>query len=128
MFKIILLLKRNPGYSVKDFQSYWLEKHGPLVTKVPGVKRYVQSHPLPQGYAKGELIFDGMAELWFESPDAFAAARTTSQWLAVQRDGDTFRDRSRIVVMPVDVHVIKDGTIPENAVKNIEFVNRRPDM
>jgi uncharacterized protein (TIGR02118 family) len=30
--------------------------------------------------------------------------------------------------MPVDLHVIKDGAIPGNAVKNIEFVNRRPGM
>jgi uncharacterized protein (TIGR02118 family) len=30
--------------------------------------------------------------------------------------------------MSVDVYVIKDGTIPDDAVKNIEFVNRRPGM
>lgn len=32
------------------------------------------------------------------------------------------------MVIPVDVHVIKDGAIPANAVKNIEFVNRRSNM
>jgi uncharacterized protein (TIGR02118 family) len=128
MVKIILLVKRNSDVSVADFQSYWLEKHGPLVKKVSGIKRYVQSHPLPQGYAKGELIYDGIAELWFDSSDTFATARATPEWLAVQKDGDTFRDRSRMVVMPVDVHVIIDGKIPDNAVKNIEFVNRRPDL
>jgi len=128
MFKIILLVKRRSEISVADFQSYWLEKHGPLVKKVAGVKRYVQSHALPQGYAKGELIFDGIAELWFESPETFAAARTTPEWRAVQEDGDRIRDRSRMVVMPVDVHVIIDGAKPENAVKNIEFVKRRQDL
>ncbi|MGD0073214.1 MAG: EthD domain-containing protein [Candidatus Binataceae bacterium] len=128
MFKIILLLKRKPEISVKDFQSYWLEKHGPLVRRVPGIKRYVQSHPLPQGYAKGELIFDGVAEVWFESRDSFATVTATPEWLAVRRDGDSFRDAARAVMMPVDVHVIKDGAIPENAVKNIEFAKRRPDM
>lgn len=30
--------------------------------------------------------------------------------------------------MPIELHVIKDGPIPENAVKSIEFVNRRPGM
>ena len=39
-----------------------------------------------------------------------------------------FLDATRTVVMPVDVHVIKDGRIPDNAVKNIEFVNKRPGM
>jgi hypothetical protein len=30
--------------------------------------------------------------------------------------------------MHVDVFVIKDGPTPQNAVKNIEFVNRRSGM
>jgi uncharacterized protein (TIGR02118 family) len=44
------------------------------------------------------------------------------------QDDEDFLDTSRTVHMPVDVHVIKDGAVPEGAVKNIEFVNRRPGM
>src|SRR5208282_5832114 len=47
---------------------------------------------------------------------------------AARDDESAFLDRSRTVVMPVDVYVIKDGTVPDDAVKNIEFVNRRPGM
>jgi uncharacterized protein (TIGR02118 family) len=45
-----------------------------------------------------------------KNPAAFVAADKEKYW------------------MPVDLYVIKEGTIPRNAVKNIEFVNRRPGM
>ena len=128
MIKSIRLFKRKPGMSIQAFQEHWLNIHGPLVAKVPGLQRCVQSHALVQGYAKGDLLFDGIDERWFEAPQVIEAARKSPEVEAVVRDEATFLDCSRTVLMHVDVFVIKDGPIPENAVKNIEFVNRRPGM
>jgi len=114
--------------SVQAFQEYWLNIHGPLVAKVPGLKRCVQSRALVQGYGKGDLLFDGIDERWFESAQVIEAVRKSPEAEAVVRDEATFLDCSRTVLMYVDVFVIKDGPVPENAVKNIEFVNRRPGM
>jgi uncharacterized protein (TIGR02118 family) len=88
----------------------------------------VQSHTLTQGYAKGDLIFDAIGEMWFDSAAAYGTYRGSPEWAAARADEDVFLDAARTVVMPVDVHVIKDGPIPNAAVKNIEFVNRRPGM
>jgi uncharacterized protein (TIGR02118 family) len=126
MFKVLSLLKRKPGMSVEDFQHYWRHRHGPLVADHAEVRRYVQSHALMQGYQKGELLFDGLSEIWFDSAAAFEAYTRTAGKSA--DDEENFIDRSRTVLMPVDVHVIKDGALPTNAVKNIEFVNRKPGM
>ena len=128
MIKSIRLFKRRPDMSVQAFQEYWLNIHGPLVAKVPGLKRCVQSHALVQGYGKGDLLFDGIDERWFASAQAIEAVRKSPQAEAVVRDEATFLDCSRTVLMYVDVFVIKDGPVPENAVKNIELVNRRPGM
>ena len=128
MLKVITLMKRRPGWSVEDFQSHWVGTHAPLLRRAPGVRRYVQSHTLVQGYRKGELLFDGISELWFEDDDAFAAFKASEAFQRANADLAAFADPSRLVEMPVDVHVIKDGKIPPNAVKNIEFVNRRPGM
>jgi len=128
MLKVITLMKRRPGLSVEDFQSYWAERHAALLRQASGVRRYVQSHALRQGYRKGELLFDGISELWFDDEDAYATYKRSDAVETATRDLDTFADRSRLVEMPVDAHVIKDGMIPPNAVKNIEFVNRRPGM
>lgn len=128
MFKVAVLLKRRPGLSVEEFQEYWRTRHGPLVARCPEVRRYVQSHALLQGYRKGELLFDGVSEVWFDSAEAFDAFRKGPAAEERSSDAANFLDRTRTVWMPVDVYVIKDGAIPEGAVKNIEFVNRRPGM
>lgn len=128
MHKVIHLLKRHPDLSVSEFQSHWLERHGPLMARLPGLRRYVQSHALLQGYRKGELLFDGISELWFDDEAAYAAARGSQAFEQAAGDLAQLVDQQKMVEMPVDVHVIKDGPIPPDAVKNIEFVNRRPGM
>lgn len=128
MLKVITLVKRKSGMSVEDFQHYWREVHGSLVAQRPQVRRYVQSAALPQGYRKGDLLFDGIGEMWFESDADFHTYNELATSGRIAEDEQNFMDRSRTVVMPVDVHVMKAGAIPVNAVKNIEFVNRRVDM
>ena len=68
MYKVIDLLKRRPGMEVAVFQQYLLKQHGPLLQGAPELMRYVQSLALPQGYAKGELLFDAIAEWSTGSP------------------------------------------------------------
>jgi uncharacterized protein (TIGR02118 family) len=128
MHKLIALLKRRPGMSVEAFQDYWRNRHAPVVAACAAVRRCVQSHALLQGYRKGELLFDGIEETWFDSAEAYRACRGDPAASAIADDEAHFVDRSRTVSMPVDVHVIKDGAYSGDAVKNIEFVNRRPGM
>lgn len=128
MFKVIALLKRKPGMTVEDFQYYWRHEHAPLVAERPEIRRHIQSSALLQGYRKGELLFDGISETWFDSAQAYEAYRHEPASSVILADQANFVDRSRTVLMPVDVHVIKDGAISKGAVKNIEFVNRRPGM
>lgn len=128
MYKVITLLKRRPGVSVEHFQQYWLQQHAPLAAAMPRLRRYVQSHALVQGYAKGELPYDGISEMWFDTKEDYAAAQEPAFMQRLAQDHDAFVDPSMRVVMPVDVHVIVDGAIARNGVKNIEFVNSRPGM
>lgn len=126
MIKIVLLLKRAKRLEPVGFQRRWRAERAGIVAKVPGLRRYVQSHALLQGYAKGELLFDGIEELWFDTDGTLELATRSAAW------GDdasrAMLDATRTVVMPVEVLVIKDGPIPNGAVKNIEFVNKRPGM
>ena len=46
MVKVVTFLKRKAGMSVEDFQSYWRTRHPEVVVRLPGVRRYVQSHTL----------------------------------------------------------------------------------
>ena len=128
MLKVVTLLKRRAGLPVKDFQNHLRDIYAPLAAKAPGLCRYVQSCALPQGYGKGELLFDAIGEMWFDSAEAYDRFLRSPEFAAARADENGFLDTARTVVMPVDVHVIKDGRIPDNAVKNIEFVNKRSGM
>lgn len=85
MIRLVYLLRRRPELSLEAFQEYWREQHGPLVASfasVLGIRRYVQVHALDDPMneamqqARGgmEPRYDGVAELWFDSEEAFAEA------------------------------------------------------
>jgi uncharacterized protein (TIGR02118 family) len=78
------------GMSVADFRRYWLETHGPLALKLPGLRRYVQSHTIDAAYRYAEPRWDGVAQLWFDSADALGAALGTQEFRALGEDGTKF--------------------------------------
>ncbi len=69
MFKAIILLTRREDASHDDFRSWWLERHAPLASRLPGVRRLafnvVEASDAP---------YDGISELWFDDRAAFEAA------------------------------------------------------
>ena len=128
MVKIAAFFKRKPGMSIEDFQSYWRTTHADIVVKLLGIRRYVQSHTILSGYRKGEPIYDGMAELWFDNTDAMRAQAGTPEFVAVRADEPNFMDVASQGSIITEEHVIKDGPIPVDGVKNVEFVSHKPGM
>src|SRR5262249_23097531 len=53
MVKALSYFKRRTGMPVEEFQAYWRSHHPDVVTKLPGVLRYVQSHTRATAYEKG---------------------------------------------------------------------------
>ncbi len=128
MIKAITFLKRKPGMEVAAFQEYWRTRHAEIVTELPGIRRYVQSHALPSGYRRGELVHDGIAEIWFDNSAAMRANAGSEAYAAVQADEANFIDPASIGMIVTDEHVIIDGPVPADGVKNIEFINRKSGM
>lgn len=128
MVKAVSFFKRKPGMDVGAFQAYWRTRHPEVVVKLPGIRRYVQSHTLLSGYRKGEPIHDGIAEVWFTDTAAMRALAGTPAYAAVAADEAAFIDRSTMGLIITEEHVIKDGPAPPDGVKNVEFVTRRPGM
>jgi uncharacterized protein (TIGR02118 family) len=128
MVKAVSFFKRKAGMPVEEFQAYWREKHPAPVRRLPGVRRYVQSHTRLAGYRKGEPIYDGIAELWFEDTKAMHALRGTKELAAVEADEAVFIDRGTMRLILTEEHVIKDGPAPPGGVKNVELVARKPGL
>ena len=128
MIKSVVFFKRKPGMSVEDFQAYWRERHAAVVATLPGVRRYVQSHTRPAIYRRREPVYDGIAELWNDDLDALRAMTRHPHYQAVRADEANFIDAATMGGLVAREHVIKDGAAPPGAVKNVEFVTRRPDL
>ncbi len=128
MITLVEVNRRKPGLSVEQFQRYWLDTHAAKAGRLPGLRRYVQSHTLLSGYAKRVPACDGVAELSFDNIEALRALTATPEFVTVLRDRDEFIDvGSRIEIITEDI-VIKDGAIPVDGVKNIELVKKQPGM
>jgi len=128
MVKAVAFFKRQAGMAVDEFQAYWLARHPDVVTKLPGVRRYVQSHTRIAAYRTGEPIYDGIAELWFDDSGAMRALRDTAEMAAVQADEARFIDRATMGLIITDEHVVKDGPVAPGAAKSVAFVKRKPGM
>jgi len=128
MVKMVAFFKRKPGMSVEAFHTYWSTTHAGIVAKMPGIRRYVQSHTLLSGYRKGEPVYDGAAEVWFDDTQAMRALVQAPEYAAVRADEPNFIDLSTMGSIITEEHVIKDGPIPANGVKNMEFVTHKPGM
>ena len=128
MVKAVSFFKRKPGMSVEDFQKYWRTRHPEVVTRLPGLVRYVQSHTLLSGYRKGEPVSDGIAEVWFPDTAAMRALAGSPAYAAVRADEARFIDHDTMKLVITEEHVIKDGPTPADGVKNVEFVHKKPGM
>jgi uncharacterized protein (TIGR02118 family) len=131
MVKVLTFIKRKAGMPVGEFQAYWRTRHPDAVTKLPGIRRYVQSHVLPGAYAKGEPVHDGIAEVWADDTDAFRAMTKSPAHPALVADEERFIDRSRMGILVTEDVVVKEGGPTSNgggALKAVEFFTRKPGM
>lgn len=126
MLKVISLFKRRADLEVTEFHERFLEARAKGRVS-DWARRYVQSQTLPQGYAKGELLFDAVEEFWCGSDDVI----DLFQQLEREASGGQIKsllDTSRTVLFVAEPHIVKNKAVPDCAVKNIEFVNRRSGM
>jgi len=94
MIRITFCLTKRDEMSLEEFQDYWLNKHAPLVKSVAGhlrIKKYVQLHTREWAENDGArasragsleaapAIYDGVAELWWESLEDLRAATATEK-------------------------------------------------
>jgi uncharacterized protein (TIGR02118 family) len=89
MVKALFVASKLPGLTLDEFFGRWLHHHGPLGAKLPGLRRYVQNHALPEAYAGRRQTHDGWSELWFDDLAALQAAVRSDEWQALVDDGAT---------------------------------------
>jgi uncharacterized protein (TIGR02118 family) len=107
VIKSIVFFKRKPGMDVEEFRRYWRDEHPKVVTKLPGIRRYVQSHPTMSAYEQGrEPVYDGVAEVWFDDWDALRASGRAPEMQAVLADEANFMDPASRRLLVTEEHEI----------------------
>jgi len=107
MVKAIFIASRKPGLALDEFLEHWFEVHGQLCAAVPGLRRYVQNHVVPEAYGVRAMTHDGFSELWFDDRDALERARESAQWAELSKDGQTLFTYPMAVVVAHET-IIKD--------------------
>ena len=109
MIKLTFCLHRLPGLTREEFQTYWFAKHAPLVARhrdALRIRRYIQMHtattPMNDAIREGRgapQMYDGVAELWWDSLDDIAVATASPEGqaagLALLEDERKFIDLAR---------------------------------
>ena len=102
MIKTLVFVRRKPGMSFDDFARYWVETHGPIAAKLPGLHRLVTNLLRPE-LQRTETHWDGLSCAWFESAAAVRAVGSTPEFRAMLEDEENFVDtteRSPMFITP----------------------------
>ena len=105
MTKVLILFRKRSDLGLVEVQRYWKQTHGLIAAKMPGLRRYIQDHviaDLPQE----DRPYDGVAELWFDSAEAFHASMASPEGQATLADAATFADTDSVrIVMAEEVAI-----------------------
>jgi uncharacterized protein (TIGR02118 family) len=119
MIKLIVCVKRKPGLTREEFSQYWREQHGPLVKSVPEfmrhVRKYGQCHLTEETASGGALFgsvpdYDGVGELWFDSPETMQQAFNEPRYLEIIRPDELkFIDHANCLSFQTEELIMSDS-------------------
>ena len=97
--KLMIGLVRRSDMTHEEFAQWWIEEHAPLARTLPGVQR------IRFNLLDGDGPFDGIAELWFASPEAMEASYGSDIGKAVAADSMAHVEaRVRMPVEEYEIH------------------------
>lgn len=94
MLKFVVVLYRRADLSEEQFHEHLRNEHGPMAERLPGLRRYVQNHVLPDANrqhpgwdAVVELFWDDWAsmETAWRTPEGERATRHLAEFVDLSR-------------------------------------------
>lgn len=64
MVKRFVVLRRRRDMTVEEFRAYWRDVHGPLIGKIPGLRKYVQYHVRSEAPDEYRAVLDDEPNLF----------------------------------------------------------------
>jgi uncharacterized protein (TIGR02118 family) len=94
MLKFVVVLYRKPDLSAEQFHANLREEHGPMAERLPGLRRYVQNHVVPDTNRQ-HPGWDAVVELFWDDRAAMEAAWRTPEGQRATNHLAEFVDLSR---------------------------------
>jgi uncharacterized protein (TIGR02118 family) len=107
--------------ALAEFHAHWRSRHAELVTRLPGIRGYVQNFPFNR-----DAAYDAIAESSFDDTAAMKALARTPAYAEVLADEPNFIDAASMGSVITEEHVLREG--PAAGAKAIRLVGRRTGM
>ena len=103
MTKMIFVGRKRADMTEDEFITYWWQIHAPLVSAIPGIRRYV-IYPVI-GFHSADPVCDGLGEMWFDSRAMLEDAVASRQGRRMVADLTNFcsPESGAVVVDEIDV-------------------------
>jgi uncharacterized protein (TIGR02118 family) len=101
MTKVLIMFRKRSDLGMEEFRRYWKETHGPLAAKMPGLRKYVQDHVIADP-SQADRPYDAVAELWYESADAYQASMASPEGQVTLADAANFADMDSVRILLAD--------------------------
>jgi uncharacterized protein (TIGR02118 family) len=94
MLKFVVVLYRRPDLAPEQFHAILRGEHAALAERLPGLRRYVQNHVVPDPN-RAHPGWDGVVELWWDDWEAMEAAWKSEAGQRATNHLPEFADLSR---------------------------------
>jgi uncharacterized protein (TIGR02118 family) len=117
---------RRSGSSADEFRSHWRDVHAGLGARLPGLRRYVQNHPLHEDGLPPWPWFDGCSELDFDDVAAMRACFDSPAMREADADEAHFADPDRFALAITRREVLADRGPGPGSVRLLTFLRANP--
>ena len=122
MLKQLSIFRRREDLSQEAFRHYWRNRHPEVVTRLPGIRRYVQNHVT--AVLRGNPGWDGIAEVWFDDIESMRANVGSRVLADIRADEANFIAAGSMVSIVTAEHAFVDDLTGSELRKVLALVKR----
>ena len=126
MLKQLSIFRRREDLSQEAFRHYWRNRHPEVVTRLPGIRRYVQNHVT--AVLRGNPGWDGIAEVWFDDIESMRANVGSPVLADIRADEANFIAAGSMVSIVTAEHAFADDSTGSELRKVLALVKRNPGL